>query len=149
MDFQLPSFVEMKGYAVQTMNDLVRQPDFKKHNLPVQFPIEMKKIHGYQVFLVNGTSGLIWKKGISKEYLRVEDATKVFSEDSWAFLSVHIVNEPHKVALQKLLFPQFTPYVHVIEIFADWHDAVYNTVMQAVSAEWSKNIIAAEESGKD
>jgi hypothetical protein len=139
----------MKGYAVQAMNQLAGQPDFQKHNLPVQFPVEMKQIHGYQVFLVNGASGLIWRKGISKEYLREKDALKVFNEDSWAFLSVHIVDEPHKFALQKLLFPQFAPYIHVIEIFADWQEAVYNTVMQAASAAWSKKIIAAKGSAED
>lgn len=144
MSFELPSFAEMKGHAVTVMNHLAKQPEMKPDEFPFQFPIELYAIHGHQMFLVNGTSGLIWKQGVPKELLREEDAFKPHNDNAWAFLSVHIVNAPHKIALQQFLFPQFAPYVHVIEIFSDWQEAVHNAVLQAASDAWTKKITSGQ-----
>lgn len=142
MSFELPSFVEMKGYAVKVMNFLADKAEGMPKDFPNKLPIELKMLHGNQAFLINGTTGLIWKRGVPKSLLRAKDADKPFNEDCWAFLAVHVVSEPHKVALQGFLFPQFAPYVHVVEIFADWQDAVYDAVGHATATAWSHQIVA-------
>jgi hypothetical protein len=141
MGYELPSFAEMKGHAVTVMNHMAKDPEMKPDQFPFQFPIELRAMHGYQVFLINGTAGLIWKQGVPKELLREQDVLKVHTDDFWAFLSIHVVTEPHKVALQKFLLPHLSPYVHIIEIFADWHEAVSNAVIQAAADAWSKNVV--------
>ncbi len=142
MAFEKPSFTDMKGHAVTVMNFWVKEPALPKAKIPVQFPVELKNIRGYQVFLINGTSGIICKENVPRELIREQDADKPHSADAWAFILVHIVQEPRKLALQKLLFPNSAPYVYAVEAFLDWQEAVDNAVMQASSYAWSKKIIA-------
>lgn len=149
MGFELPSFAEMKGHAVSVMNFLSEQPDLRDKKLPLKFPIELRVIHSHHVFLINGSSGLIWKQGIPKSFVRAKDAEKPHNEDAWAFILVTVMRDPQKIGLQQLLFPQFSPYVQVVEIFVDWQDAVYNAVLPAASSEWSKNIMAASKDDSD
>jgi hypothetical protein len=145
MGFEKPTFAEMKGHAVTVMNYLVKQPSPIPSEFPVQFPIELRNIHSYQTFLINGTSGIICKDGVARELVREQDAGKPHSEDAWAFILVNVVHDPQRTALQNLMFPKLAPYVHVVEVFLDWQEAVHHAVLHAASSEWTKNVVAADE----
>ena len=99
MGFEQPSFAEMKGHAVTVMNFLAEQPDLRDKKLPLKFPIELRKIHGHQVFLINGASGLVCKQGVPKELIRTKDADKPHNEDAWAFILITVMRDSQKIAL--------------------------------------------------
>ena len=75
-------------------------------------------------------AALFWRQDVPVYLLRKEDQTKPWSLDDWAFLCTIKVEEQEPEERQRLIYPGFVERYKVVEIFADWQEAVRQTVMR-------------------
>jgi hypothetical protein len=128
-----PDFAEMKGYAVLLMNYLHENRSEQARQFSYQWPVETMNVLSLPALIINGTSGLVWRRDVSAHLLRKEDQNKRWSDDDWAIICVTKSEREERDERQRLIYPGVVEKWIVIEVFAEWQDAVREAVGNALS----------------
>lgn len=128
-----PNFTEMKGYAVLVMNYLHENRSENAKDFSYQWPIETMNVLSWPALLINGTSGVVWRRDVPKSLLRKEDQDKAWSDDDWAMICVSRSEREERDERQRLIYPGVVEKWTVVQVFADWRDAIHEAVGNALT----------------
>ncbi|MEY2510122.1 MAG: hypothetical protein QOE26_885 [Verrucomicrobiota bacterium] len=128
-----PNFAELKGYTVLLMNYLHENRPETAKNLSYQWPVETMNVLSLPALMINTTSGVVWRRDVPNHLLRKEDRIKPWSNDDWAFIVVTKSEREERDERQRLIYPGVVEKWIVIEVFAEWQDAVREAVGNALS----------------
>jgi len=126
------SFADMKGLAVIMMNYVHEKRSENAKQFSYQWPVETMNVLSLPAMVVNGTSAIVWRRDVPRHLLRKEDQSKPWCDDDWALIVMSKTDSKERDERQRLVYPGVIERWCVIEIFADWHDAVREVIGNAL-----------------